>query len=799
MKKTGAYSHIPEVAKHHLLAEIPQQYRSEFKAHVFSNNAARFSIQSICMVLMDAGLLLMYLLRLSSYRPETIHIVLLTAKMVLMGLASYALAKIGKQTYDPKKHIHKVLDILFPMVYMICDVAVCFTGPHSIGNYMRLFAIPIIVGSIAVISQIKSGIILLLLYAFYFFAVPHMTGMAALPAFASAYNFWLVVFSTALFLSSLAYSQFVNNFVVTMQFKRTSEEVSQLNGVLALEVNQRTKLLQTVNDITDELLGSDNEVFDDALCRGLEKIGTALYVDAVQVWRNHRNGAELFCSKIHEWPVRAGFANGDAKSRLRPFPAEWLPIMSENQCINEIVSNLPGNVRNYLREHDALSLIIMPVFIINEFWGFVGFIDCRNERTFTDVERDILRTISFLFVTGILHNEMTSDLVQKTDLALAGSKAKSEFLANISHEIRTPLNAITGLSGIAQRSDSVDEIHRALQRIDAAGRQLISIINDVLDMSKIEAGKIKMEERAFELMATLHNVHSIIGIQAESKQLHLVAEWAPDLPKIVVGDETRLSQVLTNLLSNAVKFTPENGHVYFTAHAGDESMDGNVRLTFSIRDTGIGIPSQSLPKLFRNFEQADAGISRRFGGTGLGLAITKRLVEMMQGGIEVESVLGEGSCFTVNVLLRRAAEDAVIARKTSAAMPAGDAFASRCALLVEDIDINREIIMAMLEDTGIQIDIAEDGRRAVALFKDDPARYDIIFMDIQMPVMDGYTATREIRAMDTPYAQTVPILAMTANAFAEDIQRCIQCGMNGHVAKPIDYAELIGHIAKHLS
>ena len=704
-----------------------------------------------------------------------------------MGTVSYILAKIGKRPYDSKNYFHRMLDVLFPVIYMFSDVAVCFTGPPTIGNYMRLFAIPIIVGSIAVIDQIKSGIILFALYLFYFFSIPNMAGLSTLPTIASSYNFWLVVFTTALFLSALAYSQFVNNFVVAMQFKRTSEDYSQLNGVLEWEVNQRTRLLRTVNDISAELLSSDNEHFDDELCKSMKKIGAALEIDKVHIWKNEWQGEHLFCTQIFGWPNGTGSHQYDEETGSVPFPSDWLPRMSKNECINETVENFSNDVHEYLQERNIVSIIALPVFISNEFWGFVAFDDCRNERIFTDVEEAILRTISLLLATSILRNNMTIDLVRQTELALAGSKAKSDFLANISHEIQTPLNAITGMSRIAQVSNNIDEIHRNLEHIDVAGRQLLSVINDVLDMSKIEAGKIELDSIPFDLIAMLDNIGSIIGIQAAQKPLHLITELSPQLPQIVIGDETRLSQVLINLLSNAIKFTPAEGHVYFTVDAKGTPEDEYIQLIFAVRDTGIGIAPESLPKLFKNFEQADTGISRKFGGTGLGLAITKRITEMMHGGIEVESVLGSGSCFTVHVLLQKGAEGTVIVCKNNTATPSKDIFATYCALLVEDVEINREIIIATLSDTGLQIDIAEDGARAVEIFKKNPERYNIIFMDIQMPIMDGYTATQKIREMD----QTVPILAMTANAFTEDIQRCMDCGMNGHIAKPIDYIELI--------
>ena len=803
MKNFGVYTRVVQVLKHQLLATVPKEYLPEFEEYVFSNNAARFSIQSICMVLMDAGLLILYLFRMPVYKPATVHMILLVAKMILMGNASYALAKIEKQPYNPANLLHKTLDTLFPVVYIICDVLVCVTGPHSIGNYMRLFAIPIIVGSITVISQVKSSIILFIMYAFFYFWIPNMDGVALLSQLASAYNLWFVVFATTLSLSASVYSQFVNNFMVTNQLKKTGEEYSLLNSVLEREIDQRSKLLHTVNLISDELLSSGSETFDTMLYRSMERIGTALEIDKVYIWSNSRQGEELFCSQVNEWTRVAEPQQSGDQTTPQPFPHEWLQTLSENKCINNITRVYSDDLRHYLQGRGILSIILVPVFIRSEFWGFVGFADCRNERLFTDIEEAILRTVSLLFATSVLRNEMTSDLIRTTEIALAASNAKSDFLANISHEIRTPLNAITGMSSIARKSDSIDDIYLCLDRINAAVKQLLSIINDVLDMSKNEAGKIDMMEEPFNLVSTLHNVISIMFTQAEQKQLSFITELSSDLPEAVVGDETRLSQILINLLSNAIKFTPKGGRVSFSAEiveslSDDHSLDGYAHLVFTIQDTGIGIAAETLPKLFNKFEQADAGISREFGGTGLGLAITKRIAEMMHGNIEVVSVLNEGSCFTAHVLLLKTSDEMAIIREGTERAPTKNTFADRRALLVEDIEINREIIIAMLDDTGIQIDIAENGRMAVDIFEGNAEKYDIIFMDLQMPIMDGYTATEHIRALDVPTAKSVPILAMTANAFAEDIRKCIDSGMNDHISKPIDYTGLIDKIRKHL-
>ena len=790
MKKLGAYDRIIEAAKHQLFAKIPTEYANEFDAYVFANNSARFSIQSVCIVAMDVGLLALYFFGLSAYIPSHAHITALVIKVLFMGAASYALAQIGKQPYHRQKLLHRNLDILFLFVYIVGDIVVCLTAPYSIANYMRLFAIPVIAGSITVISQVKSGIMLFAVYIFYFFQMPQMSGVPESMSFVSTYNFWFVVFATAVFLSASVYSQFVNNFVANMNLKQTSEKYSQLNTALEQEVSQRTQLLQVVNAISADLLGSTNETFASMLNHSMEQIGLSLEVDRVYIWKNELQDNVLLCSQMYEWSGGAEAQQGGELVESVPFPPTWYPNLSQNKCINGIVKTFDVYEREHLEAQSVKSIIVVPVFILNEFWGFVGFDDCSAERLFNDVEESILRTISLLFATSVLRNDMTSNLVQTTELALASSKAKSEFLANISHEIRTPLNAITGMSNIARKSDSIEEIYVCLDRVNAAGHQLLSIINDVLDMSKIEAGKIEMLHEPFHLIAMLENVKSIIRVQAEQKQLKLITELSPLLPEIVIGDETRLSQVLINLLSNAIKFTLQDGTVHFQAELKSSPEDESFRLLLSVRDNGIGIAPDVIPTLFNKFEQADASISRKFGGTGLGLAISKRIVEMMHGSITVESVLGEGSCFTAEVLLHKPSANAVV-HKEASVESVKDIFKGYRALLVEDIEVNREIVLAMLLDTGLEIDIAENGACAVEAFMRMPEAYDIIFMDIQMPVLDGYSATRKIRALNSPQAKAVPIVAMTANAFAEDIERCIDAGMNDHISKPVDFTKLI--------
>jgi|GEM_PF-644809 len=370
------------------------------------------------------------------------------------------------------------------------------------------------------------------------------------------------------------------------------------------------------------------------------------------------------------------------------------------------------------------------------------------------------------------------------EAALVASRAKSEFLAQMSHEIRTPLNAVIGMARIAR--NSIDNREKALSSIDeitTASMHLLGILNDVLDMAKIEAGKFEIIREPFNVRAALGEVVTIINQRCKDKYIafdHTVA----DLPDIwLAGDKLRLNQVLINLLGNAVKFTNNDGRINFCVEVLFETEE-TLSLSFTLSDNGIGMSQDQMLRLFKPFEQADRTVASRFGGTGLGLAISQNLVNMMGGMITVNSTPGKGSIFHFDLVFPKAE----YARPTEeAAEEAVIDLSGKRILLAEDVEINRVILQELLAETNVVIDEACDGLAAVELFeKEAPGTYDLIFMDIQMPEMDGYEATKAIRASAHADAKTIPILAMTANAYQEDVDRALAAGMNGHLAKPID-------------
>ena len=529
-------------------------------------------------------------------------------------------------------------------------------------------------------------------------------------------------------------------------------------------------------------------------------------------------------------------------------------------------------------------------------------------------------------------NEKNNKLIELKDISESASNAKSEFLSRMSHEIRTPMNAIIGMTKIADSTNDISKLRYCLATIGVSSAQLINLINDILDMSKIEAGKFELDYAPMNIEKILMKVCNLIIDKTEQKGQKFDINFGRNMRMHYIGDELRLSQIITNLLSNAVKFTPEKGTITLTVEEIQKEDDYSV-LRFKITDTGIGMTEDQIGRLFTSFEQADGSISRRFGGTGLGLAISRNIIEKMNGRIWVESEADKGSVFTFQVKLERAPKQdrtvifdsitpsdlkllvvdddndirrhfisvvenfnihtdeaengeaairfvqkakeiqkpydvvfldyglpdmngietanklgGMIDKNTVIVMTtflewnqiedqAGNAgihrfiskplfpssildaineivgstiknlemeakaeesvpdFSDVTLLLVEDVDINREIFMALLENTGIQIDIAENGLIAVRKFTDNPDKYNMIVMDVQMPEMDGYEATRTIRSLDISNAKSIPIIAMTANAFKEDVDKCIACGMNDHLAKPIDLEAVIRKIS----
>jgi signal transduction histidine kinase len=421
----------------------------------------------------------------------------------------------------------------------------------------------------------------------------------------------------------------------------------------------------------------------------------------------------------------------------------------------------------------------------------------------SDYYRSVSNLAFVLGIIGFLLMVSLSYLLVKTTIkqmkADEESQSKSSFLARMSHEMRTPMNAIIGMTNIAKKTTDPERIRDCLEKISGASVHLLGVINDVLDMSKIEAGKLELSNADFDLNEMIAKVVDVVSFKFEEKHQHFTCDIAEDVPSFINSDMQLLSQVITNLLTNANKFTPDGGSIEMAVNLLELNDDGYM-LQFGVKDNGIGIALEQQTRLFEPFEQADGSVSRKYGGTGLGLVISKWIVEMMHGRIWLESEAGCGSLFAFTIKAGIAAEHLTVQSDKADEENAAESidFSGKKILLTEDVEINREIILTLLEDTHVEIDCAENGVEACEKIAHNPNKYDLIFMDIHMPEMDGYEAAQKIRAMDFEKAASIPIIAMTADVFREDVEKMLAAGMNDHIGKPVEIREIILKMKKYL-
>jgi len=696
----------------------------------------------------------------------------------------------------------------------------------------------------------------------------------------------------------------------------------------AEELKYRDLLLSSVNNAISHLLETDNDDFGEAMTTSLGMIGSAIDVTRVYIWNNHMIDDVLCCSHLYEWVEHESYSMegvvGAYNVAYDDVLHNWREKLARGRCINNIVREMSPEMKPDFEPHGVKAALIVPIYVSGTFWGFVGLDDCKHERVFTETEENTLRSSCLLFANAIIRNEVNQELNETLDKAKEANMAKTTFLSNMSHEMRTPMNAIIGMLTIGKAATDSSRKDYAFDKIESASTHLLGVINDVLDISKIEANKFELFDKEFNFENMLRKVVDVVSFRVDEKNQEFGVRIDTKIPRGLRGDDQRLAQVITNLLSNAIKFTPAQGKVTLDARYMGEEEDGRCNIRIEVNDTGIGISPEQQSRLFDFFEQADRSITRKYGGTGLGLAISKRIIQMMGGDIRIDSALGQGSRFIFNILMAPALTDTekpsifrqnmrilvvdddqrmleyfkalaeelnidcdtasdgytamemvnagnvydfcfvdwkmpgmnglelsgklrskgekepiiiivsafdwsviedeakhsgindflpkplflsdlascinindgiVHPSKQSYEIAAQEiSFEGCCVLLAEDVEVNREIIIGLLENTGIEIDCAVNGLDAVIMFRENPDKYKLILMDMQMPEMDGLESSRRIRVLD----KHIPIVAMTANVFKEDVDKCYEAGMNAHIGKPVDYNDLITTLQKYL-
>ncbi len=377
--------------------------------------------------------------------------------------------------------------------------------------------------------------------------------------------------------------------------------------------------------------------------------------------------------------------------------------------------------------------------------------------------------------------------------------AKSNFISSVSHDIRTPMNAVIGMTEIALKNlDDTDKTRECLDKIKVSGQHLLNLINDVLDMSKIESGKIVLNEVPISLHNIMDNIAGIMQTQIKAKNLFFHINIQEILSDCVYCDRVRLNQILINLLSNAVKFTPENGEISVCLKQKiSPKGDKYIRTYFTVTDTGIGMSKDFQKKIWDTFTREENEKTQNIMGTGLGMSITKKIIDIMGGNIQLESKVGNGTSFYIAIDLKKAEENEKEQFEYIVPKNYKEFFKGKHILLAEDIDINWEIAKEILSETGLMLERVSNGKECIEKFEDSPiAYYDAILMDIHMPVMNGYDCTKAVRALERSDSQ-LPIIAMTADAYSDDILRCVKSGMNDHIAKPIYIEECINKLYKY--
>jgi len=601
----------------------------------------------------------------------------------------------------------------------------------------------------------------------------------------------------------------VCDLLFTLERDKYNDAISKIAIIRDISKSEYSdNLLRALNTSTAFLLNSDLESFEDDLFQAMEVIGESINIERMSIWKNHTGDGRLHCTKVYEWTKGTHKHQRTEHSVSITYGEDdpgWETDTPSGESINTVLNYMSEVEQARFSSQGALSALLVPVFLQAKFWGFVSFNDSHSDRKFIDVEESIARSCSLMFAHAYHRNEIVQEIrstSKQLEIALgqtkAANRAKSEFLASMSHEIRTPMNSIIGFSELALDIPVPNKVTEYLTNILKNSEWLLHIINDVLDISKIESGNMGLENVLFDMSEVFEVCKMVIMPKADEKGLKVIFYADPPAGKRFYGDSIRLKQVLLNILSNAVKFT-DKGTIKVMAVVR-EMNENSLKMYFEIKDSGIGMTERQMEKIFDAFMQAESGTTRKYGGTGLGLAITKKILEMMGGELIAESTPGEGSKFSFE--LSFATVDAENESQAIEKAKNGDiskpTFSGE-VLLCEDNTMNQQVACEHLARVGLKTTVAKNGQIGVDLVKrrteKNEKQFDLIFMDIHMPIMDGIEATEKILSMKTG----VPIVAMTANVMTDDTEMYNVSGMNDFIGKPFTSQELWKCLLRHMT
>jgi signal transduction histidine kinase/PAS domain-containing protein/ActR/RegA family two-component response regulator len=570
------------------------------------------------------------------------------------------------------------------------------------------------------------------------------------------------------------------------------QEVTELKKQQALELKANQMLAQ-IKDASEALLTASD--FEEGFQKAIQLASNAVGASSGWVFRHLETEfgpAAKLVTPVEESRV-------EAKERFllqRGLPYakigldDWLKRLQNGEAIRARQEDLPKTEAQILKFFGIKAVLVLPIFVDNQFYGFIGFDNLHDDRQWQPLEEHIIRGFCNALGGAISQQYTQRALRQAKETAESATQTKSNFLSNISHEIRTPMNAIIGLTDLLIPNEKDPQKLEYLQAVSYSANNLLRLINDLLDLSKIEADKLSLNQENFQLKELLSYIEKTLGYIAQNKPVQVSLHLDPALPDKIKGDSVRLNQILLNLGSNAVKFTPV-GYVSLEVKLVEESAE-NYTIRFVVKDTGIGIDADKIDRIFDRFEQAEKYTSKQFGGTGLGLTITRKLVELMQGKIMVNSQIEEGSVFTVEIPFAKAD---LIQETADLPQPAMDQLKGLRILLVEDNAINNLLAGKLLSKWGVTYKTAENGRVALEVLKEH--RFDLILLDIQMPIMNGFELIAYIRANEAEAVPAdIPVIALTADAFDDTRTKAVALGFNDFITKPIQAVDLYRKIAR---